>query len=111
MKYYYFFIFLERRVTNLKHHCTCFIITVRTRWVEYKDYYGNMSSVEAGWHYWLGYGVDVPPNATAKEFKSVRAYPTPDTHLHGTGTSGAFVTYNTVKPKFQSWKPVVQSRT
>lgn len=89
-----------------------FIITyiVRTRWVEYKDYYANMSAVEAAWHYWLGYGVDVPPNQTAKEFTTIRAYPTPEHHLHPTGTTGAYVPYNTIKPKIKSWEPVVQSR-
>lgn len=83
---------------------------MRTRWVEYKDYYGNVSSVEAGWHFWLAYGVDVAPNATAKEFTTVRAYPPPETSLHPTGTPGAYVPYNTVKPKVQSWTPVAHSR-
>lgn len=75
---------------------------VRTRWVEYKDYYGNVSSAEAGWHFWLSYGVDTAPNATAKEFTTIRAYPPPATSLHPTGTPGAYVTYNTVKPKVEA---------
>ncbi|VVT48866.1 uncharacterized protein SAPINGB_P001989 [Magnusiomyces paraingens] len=85
-------------------------IHMRTRWVEYKDYYGNMSTVEAGWHFWLGYGVDTPPNQTSEAHKTIRAYPEPPTLIHGTGSPGAYVPYNTVKPKIKSWEPVVEAR-
>lgn len=85
-------------------------IHLRTRWVQYKDRYFNMSQVEPAWHYWLGYGVDVPPNQTAKEFTTVRAYPTPIHTPTGTGTSNAFVTYNTVKPKIEAWAPSTANR-
>lgn len=69
-----------------------------------------MSSVEAGWHAWLAYQVDTPPNKLTEPFKTVRAYPEPVHHAHPTGTPGAFVTYNTVKPKVSAWEPKVQAR-
>lgn len=85
-------------------------IHLRTRWVEYKDRDFNMSQVEPAWHYWLGYGVDVAPNATAPEFTSKRAYPTPVHTPAGTGGPNAFVTYNTVKPKISAWAPSAAPR-
>lgn len=78
-------------------------IHMRTRWVEYKDWYFNMSQVEPAWHYWLAYGVDVAPNHTAEAFKTKRAYPVPVHTESGTGGPRAFVTYNTVKPKIEAW--------
>lgn len=86
-------------------------IHLRSRWVEYKDKTWDMSQVEPGWHYWLGYGTDTPPNMLSKDEKTVRAYPTPPVHaLNKTGTAGAYVPYNTAKPKFQTWSPVVADR-
>lgn len=85
-------------------------IHLRTRWVEYKEHYFNISQVEPAWHFWLGYGVDVPPNQTAPEFTTKRAYPTPIHTSSGTGGPRAFVTYNTVKPKITPWAPAVASR-
>lgn len=92
-------------------------IHMRTRWVEYKDFWRpDMSQVEPGWHYWLGYGTNTPPNklqAVAPEGEihalSVRAYPEGD-FLNHTNTKGAYVPYNTAKPKCSSWVPQVSAR-
>lgn len=86
-------------------------IHLRTRWVEPKDHYFDLSQVEPGWHFWLAYGVDVPPHKTAEHLKSVRAYPAPTQNYQNmTGTPGAYVCYNTVKPKYSAWEPKVAQR-
>jgi NADH:ubiquinone oxidoreductase subunit len=86
-------------------------IHLRTRWVEYKDGREfNISQVEPAWHFWLGYGVDLPPNQTPKEFTSIRAYPTSKHTPAFTGTPGAYIPYNTVKPKISSWNSTVAPR-
>lgn len=86
-------------------------IHLRTRWVEYNEWQIDMSKVEPGWHYWLGYGTNTPPNKLTGDEKVTRAYPTPDVHkMNLTNTRGAFVTYNTAKPKFSSWDPEVRER-
>jgi NADH dehydrogenase (ubiquinone) 1 alpha subcomplex subunit 12 len=85
-------------------------IHLRTRWVVYKDYYCDISQVEPGWHYWLGYGIDVPPNKTAPEYKSVPACPGPQNYTNLTGTPGAYMCYSTTRPKVQPWNPTVGQR-
>ena len=85
----------------------------RTRWVEDSDWNMSvdMSKVEPGWHYWLGYGTNTPPNKLPADQKTVRAYPLPDKHRKNfTGSPGAFVTYNTAKPKHTAWTPEVRER-
>lgn len=88
-------------------------IHLRTRWVEYKTTkFWDMSHLEPGWHYWLGYGTDIPPNKLEGAEKTVRGYELPRVHsINYTGTTGAYVPYNTTRPKFQSWTPVVKQRT
>lgn len=86
-------------------------IHLRTRWVEYADWGIDMSKVEPGWHYWLGYGTDTPPNKLTGDEKTVRAYPLPERHnMNYTTTPGMFVTYNTAKPKHAVWTPEVKER-
>ena len=86
-------------------------IHMRTRWVQYKDYYGDMSQVEPGWHFWLGHGIDVPPNQTSQEYLSKRAYPAPSQNYQNyTGKPGAYVPYSTVRPKVSAWEPRAASR-
>lgn len=86
-------------------------IHLRTRWVEYQKWGMDMSQVEPGWHYWLAYGTQTPPNKLTEDEKSVRAYPVPKVHkVNLTGTPGAYVCYNTAKPKCESWAPQVAQR-
>lgn len=86
-------------------------IHLRTRWVEYADWGVDISKVEPGWHYWLGYGTNTPPNKLVGDEKTHRAYPLPEKHkMNLTNTRGAYVCYNTAKPKCSAWEPVVASR-
>ena len=86
-------------------------IHLRTRWVGYSQWNQDMSQVEPGWHYWLGYGTNTPPNALIGDAKTTRAYPLPAHHKPNlTNTPGAYVCYNTAKPKFKSWTPEVKER-
>lgn len=87
-------------------------IHLRTRWVEYKETkFWDMSQVEPGWHYWLGYGTDTPPNKLLGDERAKRAYPIPKVHAQNyTGSTGAYVPYNTAKPKFKAWEPHVAER-
>lgn len=86
-------------------------IHLRTRWVEYQKWDIDMSHVEPGWHYWLAYGTDTPPSKLKPEQISERAYPLPKFHrVNFTGTPGAYVPYNTAKPKCEAWEPQVASR-
>jgi NADH:ubiquinone oxidoreductase subunit len=89
-------------------------IHLRTRWVEYKKSSGfewDFSQIEPGWHYWLAYGTETPPNKLVGEEKTVRAYPVPEVHDENyTGTPGAYIPYNTAKPKFKAWDPKISNR-
>lgn len=85
-------------------------IHLRTRWVEYADWGIDMSKVEPGWHYWLGYGTNTPPDRLPEDQKAVRAYPLPKHKINMTATRGAYVPYNTAKAKCSSWEPVVSER-
>lgn len=85
-------------------------IHLRTRWVEYADWGVDISRVEPGWHYWLGYGTNIPPNQLPEDLKTKRAYPLQKHKENMTGTRGAFVTYNTAKPKHAAWEPQVAER-
>lgn len=87
-------------------------IHMRTRWVEYKDFWRyDASHAEPGWHYWLAYGTDVAPNKLKKDEVAVR-HIAPQAHhpVNLTFTKGAFVPYNTAKPKYQAWEPKVNQR-
>lgn len=89
-------------------------IHLRTRWVEYLNLSRpDISQVEPGWHFWLGYGTDTPPNALkdGDSLKAVRGYPLPQHHQPNlTGTDGAYIPYNTAKPKCEAWTPKVTER-
>lgn len=89
-------------------------IHLRTRWVEYNATFLSIdiSKSEPGWHYWLGYGTNTPPNQLPEDQKAHRSYPVALRHKPNlTGTREAYVPYNTVKPKCQSWQPTVSERS
>lgn len=86
-------------------------IHLRTRWVEYKDHYNDLSQVEPAWHFWLSYGVDTPVNKVEGDRLTVRKYPyLAKNYENLTGTPGAFVTYNTTRAKYSAWEPKVTER-
>lgn len=88
-------------------------IHMRTRWVEYKDFWRyDATHAEPGWHYWLAYGTDTPPSALKPDEKAIR-HIAPEQHhpINWTYTKGAYVPYNTAKPKFSTWEAKVTSRS
>lgn len=87
-------------------------IHMRTRWVETKEFWRpDASHVEPGWHFWLAYGTDTPPNALKPEQIAIRhVHEEVHAPINYTFTKGAYVPYNTAKPKFQSWEGKVASR-
>ncbi|ODV78483.1 NDUFA12-domain-containing protein [Suhomyces tanzawaensis NRRL Y-17324] len=88
-------------------------IHLRTRWVEYNTWgmSVDMSQVEPGWHYWLGYGTNTRPNQLQGDEKATRAYPLPEKHKPNlTNSAGAYVPYNTARPKHTAWAPQVKER-
>lgn len=87
-------------------------IHMRTRWVEYKDFWRfDATHSEPGWHYWLAYGTDTPPNALKPSEKAIRHIAPEDCHpISFTYTKGAYVPYNTAKPKISTWEEKVASR-
>lgn len=85
-------------------------IHMRTRWVEYADWGIDMSKVEPGWHYWLGYGTNTPPNKLQGKEKTVQPFTMGRHKMNLTGSEGAYVPYNTAKPKINAWNPEVKER-
>ncbi|RGP81774.1 nadh-ubiquinone oxidoreductase subunit [Fusarium longipes] len=85
-------------------------LPLRTRWVEYAKHDYDAAHIEPGWHAWMSYSVDKPPtqdpllNAGTRAFEPSRAIP------NFTQTTGAYKTYNTVKPKISAWEPVAAPR-
>ncbi|KAG7801465.1 hypothetical protein KL944_003197 [Ogataea haglerorum] len=86
-------------------------IHMRTRWVEYKNFWDyDVSHIEPGWHYWLAYGTDTPPSKLKPEEKAITYSLNKVHHYNYTQTKGAFVTYNTAKPKIAEWDAKVTQR-
>ncbi|RLV94137.1 NADH dehydrogenase ubiquinone 1 alpha subcomplex subunit N7BM [Spathaspora sp. JA1] len=85
-------------------------IHLRTRWVEYNQWNFDISQVEPGWHYWLGYGTNTPPNKLPADQIAPRAYPLQVHKPNYTNKPGAYVPYNTAKPKCSAWAPEVRER-
>ncbi|KAI8621640.1 NADH ubiquinone oxidoreductase subunit NDUFA12-domain-containing protein [Chytriomyces sp. MP71] len=74
----------------------------RDRWVIYDKWNYDASQVPPEWHQWLSrFTDDIPTEQTVpKAF-----YVTTHTENY-TGSTGAFKTYSTVKPKIAEWEPV-----
>lgn len=89
-------------------------IIMRTRWVEFNNWYANMDRVEPGWRAWLTYTVDSAPNNLSKEHQAIQAVPKlpPKLIKSQTGTPGMYVPYSTVRPHIErwSWEPVAKTR-
>ncbi|VEU20420.1 DEKNAAC101390 [Brettanomyces naardenensis] len=86
-------------------------IHMRTRWVEYKDFWRpDASQLEPGWHYWLAYGTDTRPNQLRPDQVAVRHVIDKKHPINYSGTRGAYISYNTAKPKFATWESKVKTR-
>ncbi|CAL3965790.1 unnamed protein product [Diplocarpon coronariae] len=85
-------------------------LPLRTRWVDYKDYFEDPSHIEPGWHAWISYAVDKPPTEDPILQTKVRSWELPDHRPNFTMTRAAYRPYSTVKPKLNAWTPVVAQR-
>ncbi|KAJ3070299.1 Ras- protein Rab-7 [Podochytrium sp. JEL0797] len=79
----------------------------RDRWVLYDKWNYDASQVPPEWHQWISRMTDDVPSETT--------VPTPFYSQnvkieHVTGSTGAFKTYSTVKPKIGAWEPMSSSR-
>ncbi|KAK6349627.1 hypothetical protein TWF696_005910 [Orbilia brochopaga] len=84
-------------------------LPLRTRWVKYKNFYGDAAEIEPGWHAWISYATDNLPtdpvyhNAGYEKWGQNLGY-------NPTQTRGAYKPYSTVKPKIVPWAPKVAVR-
>ncbi|QPG76708.1 hypothetical protein FOA43_004102 [Brettanomyces nanus] len=86
-------------------------IHMRTRWVEYKDFWRpDASHVQPGWHFWLAYGTDTRPNQLKPEQIAERHVNEIVHPISFSCTRGSYVPYNTAKPKTATWEPNVKTR-
>ncbi|ETW84452.1 hypothetical protein HETIRDRAFT_381995 [Heterobasidion irregulare TC 32-1] len=76
----------------------------RHRWVDFAQHDNNATQVPAEWHAWLSHiRKEVPP-----EDKVMQAVSPPwkaPWIENLTGTRGAYRSYNTAKPKIETWEP------
>ncbi|KAL2163052.1 hypothetical protein VTH06DRAFT_6888 [Thermothelomyces fergusii] len=85
-------------------------LPLRTRWVDYAKHDYDAGHIEPLWHAWISYAVDTPPNQDPIKATGDRPW-NPKEHVpNRTLSRGAFKTYNTTKPKIQSWEPVAAPR-
>ncbi|KAJ8068823.1 hypothetical protein OCU04_002515 [Sclerotinia nivalis] len=85
-------------------------LPLRTRWVDYKDDEFSPCQIEPGWHAWISYIVDKPPNQDPILQTGVRPWELPHHRPTFTMSRGAFKTYSTVKPKITAWTPETVER-
>ncbi|KIW09495.1 uncharacterized protein PV09_00372 [Verruconis gallopava] len=85
-------------------------LPLRTRWVDYKEKEYDPSQIEPGWHAWISYMVDKPPNADPINRQGVRAWE-PKEHKPVLSLSrSAYKPYSTTKNKYSAWQPVAKAR-
>ncbi|KFA50618.1 hypothetical protein S40293_08377 [Stachybotrys chartarum IBT 40293] len=85
-------------------------LPLRTRWVEYAKHDFDAAHIEPGWHAWMSYMVDKPPTEDPLIKTGTRVFEPSKPLLNFTMGSGAWKTYNTVKPKIAAWEPVAAPR-
>ncbi|KAL9624619.1 MAG: hypothetical protein Q9160_001284 [Pyrenula sp. 1 TL-2023] len=68
---------------------------VRTRWIDYKNKEFDPSQMEPGWHAWMSYMVDKPPNADKILQTGLRKWELPEHRENMTATRAAYRPYNT----------------
>ncbi|KAI9329256.1 NADH ubiquinone oxidoreductase subunit NDUFA12-domain-containing protein [Obelidium mucronatum] len=73
----------------------------RDRWVLYDKWNYDATQVPPEWHQWLSrFTDDIPSEKTIP-----KPFYTTTSVENFTGSSGAFKTYSTVKPKISAWEP------
>ncbi|KAH7318134.1 NADH ubiquinone oxidoreductase subunit NDUFA12-domain-containing protein [Stachybotrys elegans] len=85
-------------------------LPLRTRWVQFAKHDFDAAQIEPGWHAWIGYMVDTPPNADPLLKTGTRKFEPANPAPNYTMSRSAFKTYNTVKPKIAAWEPVAAPR-
>ncbi|KAK0666420.1 NADH ubiquinone oxidoreductase subunit NDUFA12-domain-containing protein [Cercophora samala] len=88
-------------------------LPLRSRWVDYAKHDYDAGHIEPLWHAWISYSVDTPPNKdpiTTATGIANRPWANTEHIPNRTFTRAAFKTYNTTKPKIQSWQPVAAPR-
>lgn len=70
-------------------------LTVRTRWVDYKDSEYDPSQIEPGWHAWMSYLVDKPPTEDALLRLGQRSWELSEHRPTLTATRAAYKPYST----------------
>lgn len=70
-------------------------LPLRTRWVEYAKHDYDAGQIDPGWHAWISYMVDKPPNEDALIAIGARSYEPSVARPNYTMTRGAFKTYST----------------
>ncbi|KAF4975381.1 hypothetical protein FZEAL_7832 [Fusarium zealandicum] len=85
-------------------------LPLRTRWVEYAKHDYDAAHIEPGWHSWMSYVVDKPPNQDPLLNPGLRAFEPSRALPNFTQSRGAYKPYNTVKPKVSAWEPVAAPR-
>lgn len=83
---------------------------MRTRWVDYREHEFDPSQIEPGWHAWMSYVVDLPPNKDPIMQREVREWEPKEHKPVLTMSRSAYRPYNTVKPKIGSWTPIARAR-
>ncbi|KAK4185188.1 NADH ubiquinone oxidoreductase subunit NDUFA12-domain-containing protein [Podospora australis] len=86
-------------------------LPLRTRWVDYVKHDFDPGQIEPLWHAWISYAVDVPPTKDPLTQAIGNRPWAPKEHVpNRTFTRAAFKTYNTTKPKIQTWQPFAAPR-
>lgn len=70
-------------------------LPLRTRWVDYKLAEYDPAVVEPGWHAWISYMVDLPPNQDKLMQRPVRPWEPTEVKPNPTASRSAFTTYST----------------
>ncbi|KAJ3548819.1 hypothetical protein NMY22_g1122 [Coprinellus aureogranulatus] len=81
----------------------------RHRWVDYAQHEYHASQVPPEWHSWIHHIRKDPPTADPIVKNLTPSWQQPWVE-NLTGTRGAYKTYNTVKPKINSWEPKASPR-
>ncbi|KAL0465858.1 NADH ubiquinone oxidoreductase subunit NDUFA12 domain-containing protein [Neurospora intermedia] len=86
-------------------------LPLRTRWVDFAKHDYDPSHIEPLWHAWISYAIDTVPTQDPIATQAPKRPWAPEVHHPNyTTLPGAFKTFNTVKPKIQSWEPVAAPR-
>lgn len=68
---------------------------IQTRWVEYSQRELDASHIDPGWHAWISYLVDKPPNEDAIMAIGKRPWESPSPRINFTQSRGAYKPYST----------------